>query len=800
MLKIESSWAHRLGRVVPVSHERKEANMLKTYRCSGPAFSGRSAAAYSALQVVVALAVTVGAAGAQQIRGIVSSAEGQPIGGAVVRPVGGEMWAMANASGAYAFPASVGTYLVEASALGYRTVRQEVTVGVGQVTNLNFTLESRPLALDGISVSVLRPDLLPEASLAGREVEEANPKDAGELLRALDGVEAVRRGPLGLDPVVRGLRETEVGTYLDGARMFPAGPARMDSPLTHLDPSAIRSIQVVKGPYALTWGAGNLSAIRVETQPLPLQDSRPAGSLGVGYDSNLQASETTGKIFGKRGRVSYFAMGAWRQGDDYKSGADRLIQGDFESWEGRGKVGFDLGENSRVVVGGGYQEQGPIDYPGRLLNADFFESTNFSATFNWSGLGTVRGLEVQAYRNAVDHGMTNEGKPTALDDPMRMPPFALDITVASEMTVAGGRAAADLYLNDAWSAEVGGDVYLTNRDALRQIRNAATQMLMFESLMWPDADIDDIGAFGRLAWTDGRTRVAGTVRADFVSASAPTASAYFLANVGTDLDDSETNLSGAVTISTDLSPNWTLALGAGSVVRTADASERYSDRVPASKAQTAAEFMGNPQLAPERSNQVDLWVDGGFERFAIHVGAFVRRIDDYVTIEATSLTKLLPLSPNTVFQYVNGEATFRGLDASFTAGLSDVLTLDGGVTYLRGQDTELDEPALGVAPFRTSVGLRYEEPLGRFYVEGSVNLVAEQKRQSKTRGETESPAYETGDVRAGFGLPNGITLRTGVLNIWNEDYVNHLNAKDPFTGLQIGEPGRVLFVDVVWSL
>ena len=84
-------------------------------------------------------------------------------------------------------------------------------------------------------------------------------------------------------------------------------------------------------------------------------------------------------------------------------------------------------------------------------------------------------------------------------------------------------------------------------------------------------------------------------------------------------------------------------------------------------------------------------------------------------------------------------------------------------------------------------------------MEGSVNLVAEQKRNALTRGETETTGYETGDVRAGYGLPNGVTIRVGVLNVWDENYVDHLNAKNPFTGIQIAEPGRVLFVDVAWS-
>ena len=51
-------------------------------------------------------------------------------------------------------------------------------------------------------------------------------------MQNLDGVDAVRRGPLGLDPVVRGLRETEVGTYLDGTRLesMRAGPAGSTAP------------------------------------------------------------------------------------------------------------------------------------------------------------------------------------------------------------------------------------------------------------------------------------------------------------------------------------------------------------------------------------------------------------------------------------------------------------------------------------------------------------------------------------------------------------------------------------------
>lgn len=62
-----------------------------------------------------------------------------------------------------------------------------------------------------------------------------------------------------------------------------------------------------------------------------------------------------------------------------------------------------------------------------------------------------------------------------------------------------------------------------------------------------------------------------------------------------------------------------------------------------------------------------------------------------------------------------------------------------------------------------------------------------------------TPGYQTADLRAGVGLPNGVTLRGGVLNVFDEYYYDHLNARNPFAlpdRLPVPEPGRVFFVDL----
>ncbi|MFQ5529582.1 MAG: TonB-dependent receptor domain-containing protein [Gemmatimonadota bacterium] len=694
-----------------------------------------------------------------------------------------------------------GTWTIRVAALGQDPVERLVEVLGARTANLTTTLVVRAIELGGIDVTVLRPDLRPQGRLAQEAIRSANPRDPGELLRTLPGVAAVRRGPIGLDPVVRGLRETQVGSYIDGERRFPAGPARMDSPLTHVDPLAFQSLEVVKGPYALTWGAGNLAAIRVETRRMPIANEGPHGNLSAGYNTNLRAAETSGSLFGRNGGMSWFGFGAFRNGNDYEDGNGDEVPGDFESWEARGKISVETSDNGRVEIGGGYQDQsGPIDYPGRLLNAELFQTANVS--LGWmadltGNEGTVRGLDFQVYYNDTDHDMTNAGKPTAEPDTLRTPPFPLNIQVVTTTELFGGRGTAILDVG-GWEVEIGGDFYAANRNAIRTVTRADMdpEPLLFEDLVWPDVTISDVGVFTRAdKRVSNHVHLSLAGRVDFVSASADTASQFFTDNVAADLAASETNVSAAATLGVGLSSRWNLNLALGSSVRPSDALERYSDRFPSSRAQLSAEFVGNPGLEPERSTQADVWLEGTYDRLSLQTSIFFRSINNYITLAPTAFDSRLPLSPDVVFQYVNGDATFWGFDAQAAIGLTDEWTLKLAGDYLRAEDDLLDEPALGIAPPRGTVGIRFQMPSRTFHGEATLHLVAEvaADRVSLRRGETPTTGYATGDVRFGWQASEQVLVRFGVENVADKFYVDHLNAKNPFTGLQVPEPGRVFY-------
>ncbi len=751
-------------------------------------------------------------AGAQstgRIKGVVVDVETvQPLPGATVILDGLRIGTSTDSKGGFVLThLDDGRYTVRVRFVGYRSEDYAVRIENGETVSIRIKLSPRPIGIPGVEVTALRPDLQPEASLAAREVLESNPVDSGEMLRVLPGVEAARRGPVGLDPNVRGLVETEVGAYVDGARKLPAGPLRMDSQVSHFDPTIVDRIQVVKGPYALTWGAGNMGAISVETKDVSPQSGPIHGAIRLALDSNQETVGTNLSAFGAAGRVTYWANGTYRQGNDYKAGDDVTVPGDFRSGEARAKISSTLGNGLKVTLSGGYQDQRDIDFPGRLLDADFFEAVD--AAVNVSKVYTesmIRRVDAGVYWHRVEHGMDNDEKPTAEAGtfPNGNPRPPLIIRVDAMMRNIGGRAAVDLAAGRQTEITIGADVYSARRDAERPLfavtpSGPVVPPFYVSDEVWPDVTITDAGVFASVRQQLSSATVIATGRIDVVQAEAGRVSDAYLTTTGfdlADLDQHEVNLSASLTTSHPVGESMVVAAGVGSAVRTADALERYSDRFPASKSQTSAEFIGDPTLDPERSTQVDIWIEGGSQLWALTVNGFARWMDNYITLAPTEVAPLLPLSPATVFRYANGEATFAGFEAAATVQPTPNLTLGSGAAYLWGNDDSLDEPAIGVYPVKARFSARYSLQGGRYYAEGSMTVVGRQDRVASLRGEQETAGYTLLDVQAHAELMDDVSILVGVRNLTDKFYVNHLNASNPFSGQRIAEPGRALFANI----
>jgi len=692
--------------------------------------------------------------------------------------------------------------------IGYAEHRASASIVTGG-TSLTITIRESAERLGAIRVVTLRGDLTPEQRVDRDQIAASTPHDASAVLRQLPGTDAMRRGALGLDPVVRGLRDTQLGVYVDAARTFPGGPAGMDTPMSHVDPAHVQGMEVITGPYALTWGAGNLSAIRVTTHALPGISAPPVSSrFSTGYDGNLNARELSGALegaLGVDGRVRYIASAAWRDGDDYIDGNGNVVASRFRSAEARTRVGVRTSPFGTLSVLGSYQAQRDVDYPGRPLDATYFDTYQLQAEWTLRRVleGATTGLRLRdvdllASVYDVDHLMDNDDKPTALPDPLRTPAFATLINTRSGVRVLGARATARFVAPRDWELEVGGDIYDADHHADRTVDRRDTGVNVRRDLIWGGARIVDAGLFTRVERPLGKARLGVTGRVDFVTADADSASPFFVTQYGNDLASRETNWSGAATLRRPLTTRWTGTIGLGSVVRTAEANERFSDRAAAKRAQTNAEFLGDPNLNPERSTQADLWLEGRFSRTDVQINAFVRRMDDYITIDSTSLPRAQPGSPPPVFRFINGRARFHGGELIVTSAVSSSVSVGGSVAYLVGEDLTIGEPALGVTPLRGTLSARLAPGAAPWFIETMAHLTGGQTRVATVRGEIPTSGWATLDVQGGYRLftrgGQPVQLRAGVRNVFDRAYVHHLSALNAFGGGRLFEPGRVLFV------
>jgi len=704
-----------------------------------------------------------------------------------------EATVVTDARGAFHFDAlSAGAYVLTADAIGFAESELTVELPVSEPLSVRLDLAT---FVQEVTVRASMPELALEVEVEGRRLEDQVAQDVGDFMRQQPSNYSVRRGAINLDPTVRGLQESEVAMFVDGTRTFAAGPARMDSDISHVSPHAVQSIRIVKGPYALSWGAGAMSAVQLETIRPNFRAGgfQAGGRAGYNYVGNGDTSDGYVTAWGSNDKFRFTASHNTRTGNDYEDGDGETVQADYESFDTRWDFGVALSPDATLEYAGGYQEQRDLDYPGRILDATFFKTQSHAVDLDWDRGGDGR-FYAQFFVNDKEHLMNNDNKPTAMDMPGRVPPFGLDIALPASSDTIGGRA---FYSRDAgdlnWKA--GFDVYSLEQNASRTVSRRSNGFVIFDDVVWPEAKINDIGGYGQVIYSKGVTQVGGTARVDGVDASAGDVSQFFLDNTEGDLDQTETNFSAAVNLTRQLSNRWSLSLGLGRAVRTANALERYSDRFPSVKFQNAAEFLGNPSLAPEQSLEWNVGTSLFAHGATVGFDVFGRHINDYITVVPDpDVPKRLPLSPDVVYRYVNGEAQFYGYEAYGSSPIGPNFDVRGSLSYVWARDESFDEPAFGIPPLKFIIAGKVKTEDARRWVELELTASSEQDRVASSRFEMPTPAWQRLDLRAGLEIVGGLGVRLGVLNLTNETYATHLNAANPFTRMRIHEPGRAFYV------
>ncbi len=790
----------------------------------------------AALALVLAVpAPAVQAQDGAPVTGVVTDVQNLALPGAAVVLRTGDGGFVASSTtdrtGRFALPhVAAGHYVLSAALLGFETHTEPIAVTTsGAFTSITLQVGA---FMQEVTVSALMPEVTTELAIAAGAIERRVARDLAQSLRDQVGVTALRRGAINLDPSVRGLYAEQIGIFVDGTRTFAAGPARMDSGLSHVSPHALQSLRIVRGPYALTWGAGTLSAIRADTFKPAFSggDFEIGGRAGYNYGSNGDANDAVASLHGSSDRIRFTFQHNTRIGSDYLDGDGETVQGDYESFDTRWSLGGRLNGRTLLEYTGGYQKQNDIDYPGRILDATLFETQSHALDFSHvRPTGLVSEIAGQIYVNDKSHVMNNDNKPTALRNPQRTPPFGIDVYLPASSATLGGRFHTAL-ATGAVRYKLGFDTYRLRQNATQTITDRDTGQVHHDRHpVWPDADLTNVGGYAQVVYNKERSSFGGTIRIDREQARVGGVTRFFADNalpayaLHEVLDDfhlpmpthgghgtgdhggdptmpvpadhfgqNNLNLSAAASASLRVTDGWLVTLGAGRAVRSPSVLERYADRFPAVKFQTAAEFLGNPLLVPEKSIELNAGTTLHIGQATLQGDVFWRTIDDYITVaHDPDLTRRLPLSPAQVFRYVQADAArFAGFDLRAESAAGAWLSLRGGWSFVQAEDLLFDEPLFGIPPFEQQYALDVHNPSRTRWLELLVTNTAAQGRVATTRFEMATAGWTTVDVSIGLELAAGVTLRGGVRNLTDEFYINHLNSLNPFSGQRIAEIGR----------
>jgi iron complex outermembrane receptor protein len=313
-----------------------------------------------ALLVLALLAVSspVSAQGGVALTGrLIDSLTGEPIPGGTIQIDELRRQVTASSDGTFRFDdVPAGTYHVSVRSAGYSTRRTEVTVSVAAGSPIEVSVDPELHFQEVVSVGPGARSQFdtfqPTSVLSGQELAKELDVSLGETLENQPGVAVRSFGSAPSRPVVRGLDGDRVLILQDGQRMGDVSSQSGDHGVM-INPAAARTIEVVRGPATLLYGANAIGGlVNVITNDIPTQAVQGiTGRVTLDAASSAKEAVAAGSVQVGNGRFAITAGGAGLRTSDVGTPAGAVANS--QSRSAFGNVGL-AWTGERGYVGGSY--------------------------------------------------------------------------------------------------------------------------------------------------------------------------------------------------------------------------------------------------------------------------------------------------------------------------------------------------------------------------------------------------------------------------------------------------------------
>lgn len=719
-----------------------------------------------------------------------------------------------------------GTYTIKVKFLGYIDAKQLVSVSAGETKNITIELNIDITQLLGVEIRDDRIDNHPYSKTVIKKatLQQEPVRDIGDFLRSIPNIGAVRKGGANLDPVIRGFKFDQLNIQLDNGQSMEGGcPNRMDPTSSHIEADDIEAIEVFKGPYALRYGPTMGGAVNILTiNPRPFDKFQVHVKGNMGYESNWNGQRQHITVLGGGQKVFFAITGNNALYGNYSDGDGNMVRSDFRKMGYTGKLGFSPAKDHIVTLTYSEFFARDVAFPALSMDERIDNTKLYSLDYKAKNVSkTISTLEFKAYYSDVDHTMDNNER--SFGDTVS----AIANILAKKM---GYRFEAGLNVAKG-HLFVGTDFYQINKDGHRdkimigQNPKPDGSIPVKIEKLWNNASITNFGFFTEYKRNIGSLEMVGALRYDYNTAQSDSISLMNMKGVdllGTPADSTKSkfsNFSFSIGATQDLSENLSVGASIGRGVRSGGMIERFIISLPVGF--DNYEYIGNPNLNPEANNEIDLVIKyhddniGSFE-----ITGFYSIITDYIGGVYIPKSVQKPLSAQVlgVKKFDNlGTANMSGFEFGYASPSKNKWKLTATAAYTQGKIKEVEvfefdnagnatssqivknDPLAEIPPLDAKINFSYKFIDGKIVPKLGYRFVAKQNRISAANLEPTSPSFSLINFSLLYKYNQYLEVVAGVNNLLNTTYTEHLNRRVLGTNYRIPEPGRIMYVNLIFN-
>jgi iron complex outermembrane receptor protein len=632
-------------------------------------------------------------------------------------------------------------------------------------------------------------------------------RDISDFLRTIPNVSAVRKGGSSMDPVVRGLRNSQLNVMLDGGIKIEGGcPNRMDPTTSRIEAEEIQNIEIIKGPYALKYGpniGGIINLIpKIYTQFGDTFSIKT--NLNLGYETNWNGYKTNINIAGGVKKFFFNVLGGFKKYGNYEDGNAKTVSSQFERYNYSLRLGYRPTKNQLLLLSFVNTFGENVFYPALTMDEKKDNTKILSLDYNIKNISPVlKSFDIKVYNSDVLHDMDNSFRPNY--DTMH--------AATSVHAINRGYKAEAKFKIQNTQLIIGNDMERVLKDGDRTrvmglIMMGVKMPPPYKTIIdkvWYNSIISNYGLYSEYKFKLLNIYFTASLRGDYNNANSD--DTLKISNIFDKNNSEYFNLSYSLDIRKELNKNLSLGLSLGKGVRSPNAIERYIKFLPVGF--DTYDYIGNPQLKPEKNYQTELSLNYNDDyNNKLNFSVFVSEIHDFISEKELSPTIAKPVTKGVsgVKQFYNVNLVhLYGYELSYEKLFFDKLGLRIIAAYTLGTNPEsynrytktiIKDALPEIPPFESTFSVNYRFFKNRIVPEISIRTIAEQNYVSKSFNEKITPSFVIANFGLVYNINDNIKLYSGVNNILNKAYYEHLNRRIIGSNIPLYEPGRTFFVNL----